>query len=164
MRKLIFWCIGLSLLWVIAGCAGSSSGGLSSTSFRSDLGLTTGLVLSEQAERILIGKHQYQIQIFDQSSDRSYFETAWKDRLLFDDEREAGVKQAKSRIILEGRARLRASVGSTLRVKFKGENQLLYQKTGNGETGSEITPLCKEYFKEIANDLKTEFSTRIREF
>lgn len=164
MQKLIFWCTGLSLIWITAGCAGSSSGGLSATTFYSDLGLTTSVVLSEQAERILIRKHHYQIQIFDQSMDRSYFETAWKDRLLFDDEREAGVIQAKSRIILEGRARLRASVGSTLRVKFRGENQLLYQTTGNWETGSEIMPLCKEYFKEIANDLKTEFSTRIREF
>lgn len=109
-------------------------------------------------------KNHYLVQLIDESLDRSYLETAWKDRLPFEDEQEAGVVQAKSRIILEGRSRMRATGSATLKVKFKGENQLLYQNGLNWETGVEITPMCREYFKNLAGELKTEFSTRVREF
>ena len=164
MPKLNIIALMLTLIAITVGCAGSSSGGFSSASYLTDLGLTTNIGFRTESDRILVRKNQYIVQLIEESLDRSYLETAWKDRLPFEDEQAAGVIQAKSRIILEGRSRMRATGSATLKVKFKGENQLLYQTGNIWETGAEITPMCKEYFKNLAGELKTEFSTRVREF
>ncbi|MFQ5674413.1 MAG: hypothetical protein ACE5G1_00830 [bacterium] len=162
--KLTFVCsLLISTQWLFSSCAGSSSGGFAAAAYITDLGLTTNIGFRMETDRILIRKYQYITQILEESPDRSYFESDWKDRLPFADEQAVGVVQAKSRIIMEGRSRLRATGGATLKVKFRGENQLLYQNSNSWQIGGEVTPLCKDYFKDIANELKTEFSTRTRE-
>lgn len=163
MPKLISLGMLLTFIGIINGCAGSSTVG-SFTQYFSDLGITTNIGFREEAERILIRKHQYIVQVFEESLDRSYLETDWKDRLPFEDEAKTGVVQAKSRIILEGRSRVRGTATATLKVKFRGENMLLYENSPTWEIAGPMSQLSKEYFKAMANEIKTEYSTRTREY
>ncbi|MFQ5674286.1 MAG: hypothetical protein ACE5G1_00185, partial [bacterium] len=149
--------LGVFVLFV-AGCAGSAVGGKQSTRYLSDVGVATSYGFKQQAERILIQKHHFRIQRTEESGNRLYFETDWQTRQPFQDEWKQGVVDARTRIILEARPHVRTGASTTLKVKFVGENMLLFKKTGNWESGY-VTQMCKNYFRKIALEFKTEFST-----
>ncbi|MCG8604187.1 hypothetical protein MJD09_04195 [bacterium] len=157
----------LLVLAMMPACAGSSSGGIATSQYLTNVGLATSGDFRQETQRILVNKHNFVVQLFEESSGRVYFETQWQDRLPFEDEKEAGVTQARSRVILEGRSRIRGGTGwqaATLKISFKGENMLLFQNQDGWQVGSPMTPRCREYFKSIANEIKTEFATQVREY
>ncbi|NIR52085.1 hypothetical protein GWO43_26195 [candidate division KSB1 bacterium] len=164
MQKLISLTFVVVLLTLFLGCAGSSaSSGGGSKIYRANLGIATFSGLRDQTQRLLVNKHHYIIQYFDESTDRFYVETEWKDRSPFADEVQQGVLQARSRVILEGRPRIHAGRSSKLKIKFRGENLLLFSDSGQWERGH-MSKQARENFKELANELKHRFSTMVREF
>lgn len=148
----------------IAGCAGTASEGQESSRYRSNLGIATVIGVNEQTQRILVEKHHYVIQRSDMTGQWLYVETEWKRREPFADEKEIGVVDAQSRVILQGRPRIRhSSLTMRFNMKLIGENRLLYTDTGTWESGY-ISDMCEDYFRGIAREFKSEFSTMVREY
>ncbi len=133
--------------------------------FMADVGIATALDVKELAYRFA-RKYSYQIYRFEETTNRIYLETEWKDRNLFQDEKEANIVQAMSRIFIQARPRARGSLieSKTInRIQFIAENKVLYLEGGEWTTG-QITPMVRKYLKRLANDLKTAFLTKTREF
>ncbi len=159
-----FW--ALCLAGLLFGCAGTSGSGSSNGRvevYNNDLGIATNYGIQDQTQEILVNKYHFEVLYYDDTSNRVYVETDWKERTPFEDERHQGVLQAKSRIILEARPRGRTGETSRMSVRFKGENLLYFSDTASWERGH-MTRQCRAYFKEIANELKTRFATLVREY
>ncbi len=156
MRRIVW----LFFILLAVGCAGSSA---TIKMYNADLGIASAYGIREQVQRLLINKYHYVIAYADETNNRVYIETDWLDRLPFADERRMGVEQAKSRIIIEARTRGRTGEASRLSVKFKGENMLFFADTGSWERGH-MTKEARRYFKELADELKTQFAAMVREY
>jgi hypothetical protein len=152
------------LLLALMGCAASSSGSKSATlKYTADLGTATTFDFQEKSQRLL-NKYQYQIERYDEFGPRLYLETQWKDRRPFDDEQNSGIVEARSKIILEAKPHTRSAGTTRLnKVQLIGENLVIFAKT-QAWVSVPLTPMCKAYFKQFADDLRTEFRTGFRRY
>jgi hypothetical protein len=155
--------IKLSLLAIIilsialAGCASSDT--VREQTYRSNLGTATDTDIQRIVPNIL-SRYNFTIYRDEITLDGIYYETEWKDRDLFDDERALGVTEARSRIYVTARPRT-AQASSLHRVDFEVQNQVMIEgeEDWNRET---ITDEAETYFSEIARTLRVEFESGIR--
>ncbi len=141
----------------IAGCASSDT--VREQTYRSNLGTATDTDIQRIVPNIL-SRYNFTIYRDDITLDGIYFETEWKERDLFDDEKALGATEARSRIYVTARPRT-AQASSLHRVNFEVQNEILIE----GEEGwnrETITEEAEEYFSEIARTLRVEFDTGIR--
>lgn len=164
MRKSISKTTILILISFICGCAASSSGGkISLISYSTNVGVATTFDFKDKTERIL-NKYQFQIERYEEYGDRLYIETKWKDRIPFEDEKKDGIIAARSRLIVKARPRTRTGITVKLnQIQFIGENLVLFANRESWRPAP-LTKMCKAYFKQCADDLKTEFRTGIRRY
>jgi hypothetical protein len=155
----------LMLVPIWYGCAGTKSDRASdSYEYSADIGMATDFDTMDKTRRLL-SRFQYQLIREERTADEFYFETGWKDRQPFADEREVGIVAARTRIII--RARPRGRVGTGLaklnRIRFFAENEVLFGGTGEWMRAP-MSGMLTAYLKELVNDFKTEFRAGIRKF
>jgi hypothetical protein len=164
--KIPFYSVMLPLVLVcLLGCSGTSSKGVknSSNKYSTTVGLASTYDFGD-ITRKAFDKYQFQVERYVESGDRIYVETQWKLRRLFDDEQAQGVVEAQSRIILETRPRIRSGGEAKLStVHFTAENKIMLANTGLW-VNAPMSPLCREYFKGFAEDLRTTFSASMRRY
>lgn len=156
MKKMVAITGCLLVLLVLTSCAGS--GGTKSKDYRADLGVATDFDALDKTRRILMSRFHYEIVREEHSSGSFYFETRWKERPLFEDERELGVISARTRLIISTRPRARYGSGmaQSNSIRMLGESQFILE--GGGEwIKIPMTDAARNYMKTIANEFKTEF-------
>jgi hypothetical protein len=163
-QKAIYKGMLLFLALIISGCAGSSSGKkAASHTYSTSLGTATTFDLNDATTQAF-NKFQFQVLRYEESGDRIYVETQWKHRTPFEDEQQAGIVEARTRIIMEARPRIRSGGGTKLHtIQLIGENSVVFA-VANTWVNAPLSSMCKDYLKRIADDLKTRFSAGMRRY
>lgn len=145
---------GFGLLFT--GCVGS--GMSTSGTYRETIGTSTRSNVQNTVPQILTSQYGYR---FDRTIDRSgymrYF-TTWKQHSLFQDEREKGFTDARSRIEVTARPRDRAA--GTYTVDFKVEYRVQKENTAEW-VAAEIPPRRQEYIDGIYQDLADDLTSGV---
>ena len=143
----------LLLLLFATACAG---GGAMRANVTRQLGIATRTNIDTYTRRIL-QRHQYVIQR-EALETNMYYETQWRPRTPFDDERELGATSAETRILIRARPRSREAETYTASMTF--ENRLQLQ---NGEWVTlAATDEFREYAQRISDELVGELARGIR--
>ncbi|NIM49636.1 MAG: hypothetical protein GTN62_05380 [Gemmatimonadales bacterium] len=155
--------VGLALaaaMLVAAGCAAASGGGGGSGEavYRRNLGRATPLDVARYT-RVILQRFHYQIERADSTEYYTFFETRWRGRYPFQDELDSGVVEVTSRLTIRARA-IRGTL-SLAPVEFTAENMVRMRESGEWRRGL-MTPMAREYFRDIADALKQEFDAHMR--
>lgn len=147
------WICALLLALTLGACA-STGGGRS--------GVTQSVGTSSRGEldetvRLILTRNQYVLEREVLETNMLY-ETRWRLRQPFEDERALGATQAESRIIVRARPRSREANIYTVTVTF--ENRI---RTGDAEwVEVAATPEFTRYAQDIAGELSRELAQGIR--
>ena len=147
------WICALLLALTLGACA--STGGVRS-------GVTQSVGTSSRGEldetvRLILTRNQYVLEREVLETNMLY-ETRWRLRQPFEDERALGATQAESRIIVRARPRSREANIYTVTVTF--ENRI---RTGDAEwVEVAATPEFTRYAQDIAGELSRELAQGIR--
>ena len=143
----------LFLILFYTGCAGSGVGKKGGgASYNAPLGISYRADFFGVSQHILLNKYQYQFDREEENPRRIYFETDWKSRSVYADEVDAGIMEVQSRIRVSAKARH----AGQYKINFYAENNVLYDGKDEWEPGP-VSQMCREYFDQIAEDLRTEF-------
>ena len=161
MRNILSRLVMPLAILVVVGCA--VSGG-SANNYKEQLGMATPGDLAKET-RLIFERFQFEIERGDSSVTYQVYQTRWNGRTPFQDELDSGVVEARTRLIVTGRARGGGGSGSgNVRVvEFTAENLVMYAANGDWVVGP-LTPLVREYLDEISNELKMRFTTGLRVF
>ena len=161
MRKQLSRLVLPTVLLVVVGCA--VSGGVMST-YREQLGNATPGDLAKET-RLIFEQFHFEMEREDSSVTYQVYETRWNGRTPFQDELDSGVVEARTRLMVTGRARGGGSTGTAnVRVvEFTAENLVMYSANDDWVVGT-ITPMVRDYIDEISNELKMRFTTGLRVF
>lgn len=161
-KRSIIVSVILLLLIILSSCGTTSNS--SEKTYRANLGTAT----QPDILRIIpnmISRYSFTIYRNEVTGDGITYETEWKERSLFDDERELGAVDARTRIYIF--ARSRTAQASTLhRVNIEIENHL-YMEDEEGEmhwNRSVITDDANRYFRDIERTIRTQFDSGIRTY
>ncbi|HEX7051442.1 MAG TPA: hypothetical protein VF188_14640 [Longimicrobiales bacterium] len=144
------------LLPLIAACA---SAGMPDGAMRIGLGNARSGELSRVGTSVL---RHHQFEIFRTDGPTAfYYETHWKSRTPFEDERSQGVEAAETKIILQGSERPAAGMGRVIAVELIARNRVRL-RDGAEWTTIPPTPAYSAFIDTIAADLKRELQTGIR--
>lgn len=152
----------LFLLVMMTGCGTSSNS--TERTYRANLGTATQPDILRIVPNML-SRYNFTIYRDEVTGDGISFETEWKERSLFDDERELGAENARTRIFIFARSRT-AQTTSLHRVNIEIENHL-YMEDENGEMywdRSVITDEANSYFRDIERTIRIEFDSGIRTY
>lgn len=150
--------------FLVAGCSGSgSSTSNSSSTYREDLGNAPQGHIVLVLEQELLTRYGYRFQRNAVSSEDLRFETDWKDLGPLDDEQEAGIGFVRVRITVTGRPRTRGGGGDALTFNARFLSEYEARGAASGDYAPmEMTPMRKEYVKEIAERLRIEIQSGVR--
>ena len=166
MRKCLLGLILPVAALVAVGCAsGSAGGGTGASSYRKDLGTVTPRDFSYHTRRIL-ERYHYEFEQEDSSASYQNFKTRWYQRYPLEDEIALGVVEIQTQLTVRARARGTGGAGGSadLRASELIAENMARMSDSSAWVMTVITPLFKEYIDEIAQELKTEFSTGMRVF
>lgn len=151
-------------LLVTVGCATASMGGGGATSYRKDLGTVTPRDFAYHT-RLILERHHYEMEQVDSTTNYQQFKTRWYQRYPHDDEIAMGVVAIQTQLTLRARSRGGGGMGSSdLRsAELVAQNMARIQGTTDWVL-TVMSPTFKEQIDEIAQELKTEFSTGMRVF
>ena len=151
----------------VAGCTSSSAGGAGGAggadplSYKQALGTAALGDIIRQVPRVLL-RNQFEIERSDSSSAYLVIRSRWNDRYPLEDERDGGVTEARTRVVLTARARARSGGTADVRVvELQAENMVLMGDSTQWRNDF-MTPMFRAYIDRIANELKTELLTGIR--
>lgn len=163
MRRLVPVLVALGAVASVS-CASASqraAGGAELRSFQRDLGTAALTDVQRQVPRVL-NRHQYEIERDDASPSLLTIQTRWNARYPLQDEIERGVVQARTRLTLSARSRLRTGGAADVRVvALLAENMVLLADSTEWSRGF-TTPMFEEYLDRIAEELRTELRAGIR--
>lgn len=146
----------------LAGCALAGSAHRQLT-YRKALPNATANDLVEKT-RLVLDRNGFLLERAEQST-YVFVETRWLGRYPFQDEIDAGVVEAMTRISVRGRPRGRMSPGTVnLQIsELTAENMVRLEGSLEWERGF-FTPMFKAYIDEIVDDLSTELQRGVRVF
>ncbi len=129
-----------------------------------EIGVATDFDTADKTRRIL-SRLNFILVREERSVNEFYFETQWKDRHPFEDEREAGVVAARTRIIIRTRPKTATGFGGAKlnRIRLFAENEVQYASSHEWQRAA-ITPMLKEYLDDIVERIKIEFRSGMRKF
>ncbi len=144
-------------------CAGGTTGGAAPELYRHDLPNATANDLVRMTLKIL-DQYTYEIERVDETT-YVVVETRWSGRYPLQDEIDAGVEEALTKITVRGRPRGRASPGTVnLQVAtLTAENRVRFQGSLDWVRGY-MSPMFKEYVDEIVRGLTSELDQGVRVF
>jgi len=152
---------------LFTACGSHSSGGKrqNPSTFQARVGTATAPDVRIKTN-LLLTRYQFELVRFEESSHEFYFETSWKYREPFDDEKGNSVSAARTRLIIRSRPRSRTGLGGTAdihNVQIYGENQL--RLMGSEEwINAPLSDELMEYFRTFARDLETELRSGVGRF
>ena len=161
MRKQLSRLVLPTVLLVVVGCAAS---GAAVSTYREQLGNATPGDLAKET-RLIFEQFHFEMEREDSSVTYQVYETRWNGRTPFQDELDSGVVEARTRLMVTGRARGGGSTGTAnVRVvEFTAENLVMFSVSGEWVVGR-ITPMVRDYIDKISNELKMRFTTGLRVF
>lgn len=148
---------------ILMGAACAARGG--PTTYRVTAGSGTPHDIVRYASRIL-SRYQFEIERADTSAMQLIIETRWRSRYPLQDEIDAGVEQARTRLTLEARSRRRGvgGPGSDIRqVTITVENMVRLADTVEWVRGF-MTPMFRAYIDQLADELETDLHSGVRVF
>ena len=146
------------------GCAASSGGSSSATTYRTDLGTATTHDFARHTRRML-DREQYAVEQADSSANYQNFKTRWRQRYPYDDEIAMGVVEIQTQLTVRARSRGAGGGGSAdLRTVEMIAQNMARLSSSDQFILTVYTPTFTDYIDEIARELKTDFSTGIRVF
>ncbi len=166
MRKITVFLLLLYAGGLSLNCAGTRSEGNSFGKFEyvEEIGVATDFDTADKTRRIL-SRLNFVLVREERSTNEFYFETQWKDRHPFEDEREAGVVAARTRIIIRTRPKTATGFGGAKlnRIRLFAENEVQYASSHEWRRAV-ITPMLKDYLDDIVERIKIEFRSGMRKF
>ena len=146
-------------------CASASPGARAAPDvtggLRRELGTAALTDVQRQVPRVL-NRHQYEIARDDASPSLLTIQTRWNARYPLEDEMSRGVVQARTRLTLTARSRLRTGGAADVRVvELLAENMVLLADSTEWRQGF-TTPMFQAYLDRIADELRTELRAGIR--
>lgn len=153
--------IGVIALFLIGCATGRET--TSRTTYSTNLGTGTAPNINNYVPQIF---NRYNFETFRSYSEDSeiYYESSWKVRDLFEDERQEGFNEVRSRIIVRARPRGRDLPGSLalFAINFSVENET---RTGTLEwVPTELSQNSRDYFREISLELKALLESGFRTY
>ena len=156
--KYLITCLLLIVL-VISGCGSTGGASERENTFRSSLGTATEHDLRTKVP-LYITRNGYTMYREEVTLDGTYFETEWKDRDLFDDEREMGIEAARTKIIITSRPReaqatslQRANIEIFNHVRMPGEE---------GWVRTVLTNQTRDHYRDFTRRLNQELESGVR--
>jgi|Deesub1362B_J571_1020462.scaffolds.fasta_scaffold30941_1 hypothetical protein len=147
----------------IAGCSGTrATKATKRMEYRERIGKVTEFDFRDKTLEILQNRYQYVYEFTRYDQNQLYVETLWRERNPFEDEAEAGVINARTKIIVTARP-MEFSTGALWIATIQFINQVQLE----GGTQWIRMPLTKQamaYFRKITDDLRTEYQTGIRRY
>lgn len=148
------------LMSMIIGCAGNSPDQY--RDFRTSAGEANESMISGQVQKI-IDLYQYEIVRFEESNISKVWETAWKARVPFDDERSLGILDAQTKIIIQARPKSRSGASPVYRVYINAQNMVRLE-AGDEWIRIPNTKQYSAYIREMASTLRSELDMTPRVF
>lgn len=157
MRYIVFFLILIGL--ILTGCGSTGNMGDREVTFRSNLGTATEHDLRRKVPAY-ITRVSFTLYRDEVTLDGTSFETEWKDRDLFDDEREMGIVEARTKFIVSSRPRTaQATSLQTARIEIYNQVKIDGEEDWNR---SIITDEARAYFRDIARRLEEDLRTGVR--
>jgi len=151
MRKVMGGAAATLAVGLVTACASAGGPGVGSLSW--NVGEATANDAQQKTVEVL-RKHFYDIER-QEGPPSIYIITRWRTRVPFDDERELGVVEARTRFIVEAR---RGSQ-QLFTVRLRAENE---GRTDQDFRPVETTPEFREYTTEVSSELRTVLLMGIR--
>lgn len=149
----------MTLLTVICACgavrATGSEYGPADERLRVPIGHVTPIDL-ERKLPLTLAKHGYIIVYEERTEDIDFYETQWKVRDPFDDERELGVQVAESRLIIRVR-KMRPNYSVMLTVESRA-----LMEGGYGWKTVVVTPPLDRFARDLARSMRIDMAMGIR--
>ena len=160
MHQSKFWILACFAL-LLNACSGPGAGRSDSSSMRFNLGTSVRNHIVLTAEDALLTRYGYRLDRKVDTPEDVRLETSWKDIPLLTDERSAGYREVRLRVLLNARPRNRAAgIANTFTarmiVECEGRTSI-----GGDWTAVPITPEREDYFREIADYLENEFKAGV---
>lgn len=156
--KYLITCL-LLIVFVISGCGSTGGASERENTFRSSLGTATEHDLRIKVP-FYITRNGYTMYREEVTLDGTYFETEWRDRSLFDDEREMGIEAARTKIIITGRPR-EAQATSLQRVNIEIFNHVKMPGV-EGWIRTVLTDQTRENYRDFTRGLVQELDSGVR--
>jgi len=157
----IFWIF--SFVIFLSACSGSSSDGGHSTDniLRYSLGTSARNHIVSTAQDALLTRYGYRLNREVNTAEDIRLETSWKDVVTFADEKAAGYREARPRIMVNARPRSRvAGTTSTFSARMEAEFEAQLA-VGTDWVPVVITAERGTYLNEIADYLENEFKAGV---
>ena len=142
---------------VLQGCAAGGGGHEKYRNITRSAGEGSLINVYEKTSRIL-NRYHYETVRQEESQQLIYYETNWRYRIPFDDERNRGVVEARTRLTVKARPRRAAAMAGASNmyiVQVVAENLVQMDKDGRW-IQMPNTEEYKSYIKEIAKALENE--------
>jgi hypothetical protein len=154
-----FVSVFLLFVLILSGCGSTGGSSERENTFRSNLGTATEHDLRLKVP-LYITRTGYTLYREEVTLDGTYFETEWRERDLFDDERAMGVEAARTKIIITSRPR-EAQATSLQRVNIEIFNHVKMP----GEEGwirTILTDEARDYYRDFTRRLNQELDSGVR--
>jgi hypothetical protein len=152
----VFFTLLMALSLIISSCSTSE---YASKEVRENLGRTTDNDILIKVPN-LFNRHNFQIYRHEETLDGITFESEWKERSVFDDERALGVERARNKIYVSSRpATARAT--NLHRVWFEGINEVFIQGSDRW-TDTLMTDMAEKYLNDLVQDYKDDLAVGVR--
>jgi hypothetical protein len=164
-RLIVCHCVVfLAGLLLLNGCA-SGSGRDTGSRYSASIGTATRYDFTDKAQYVLVSKHRYEIEDVRDGTESITFETKWMERVPFDDEAQQGIIGARTKVILEARARTRGGLEARAlyTVRFRGETMVQFINDESWVTES-LSPQAHEYLRSISRELEAEYRAGMHRF
>lgn len=126
-----------------------------------------GTLLDVNAKTLrMLDRFQYEIVRTENSGQMAFYQTNWKYRIPFDDERAVGIVQARTRLTIRARPRRVATTAGSSNlymVRMEAENMVMFE---DSEIWT-VTPNTSEYVqyvRTLAKDLENELRMTLSKF
>lgn len=150
----------MALMGLFVGCAGSSPDQY--RDLRVAAGEANGPAIPQVVQRV-IDDNLFEIFRFEESPVSIVWETGWKSRIPFDDEKAQGIMEAQTRLIITSRPKSGGGTSAIYRVSITAQNMVRIRDT-DGWIRVPNTKQYSAYIRGIAYSLKSEFDMTQRVF
>jgi len=122
-------------------------------SYFADLGSVAPGRMGPAVDSVLVAGYGFEMARREEQYASAFYETVWKERSPFDDERDAGVSDARSRVVIRGQR----AAGGAYRTVMEGENQVRTDSVPTWHLAP-VTAEFQDWMSRIESDLKEETS------
>ena len=149
--RFILTCVSLLFL---NNCSSTISNGSSSNlgQYSKPLGVSYRAEFAGVIRVVIENKHQYVIIRQEETARDVYIETDWKERNVFEDEKEKDIVSARTRLIFRARPRH----AGQYTIHMFADNEVIIKGMGSWQLGS-FSPMLQASLNDISKELRIEY-------